>query len=58
MTDTERLLLRAAAAQLELGIMSSDDSRLSAHIAEAGLVIEQIYATLDSVTADEIDALK
>jgi len=57
MTDTERLLLKAAAAQLDLlCILAKAGSAY--HDGVARHIQETIEATLDSATADEIDALR
>jgi hypothetical protein len=57
MTDTERLLLQAAAAQLDL-LRDIAHSASVYHDGGAKLVQEKIEAVLDSATADEVDALK
>ena len=57
MTDTERLILQAHAAQLDLLRLIA--KALGAyHDDRAKNVEEKIEAALDSQTADEIDALK
>ena len=57
MTDTERLILQAAAAQLDLLCLIA--KALGAYQDGAPqIVLEQIEAVLDSQTADEVDALK
>ncbi len=57
MTDTERLILQAHATQLDLLRLIA--KALGAyHDGRAKNVEETIEATLDSATADEVDALK
>jgi hypothetical protein len=57
MTDIERLILQAHAAQLDLLRLMA--KALGAyHDGRAKNVEEKIEAVLDSQTADEIDALK
>jgi hypothetical protein len=57
MTPTERLILQALAVNLELSLVNA--KALGAyHDNRPKLVLEQIEATLDSATADEVDALK
>ena len=57
MTDTERLILQAHAAQLDLLRLIA--KALGAyHDDRAKNVEEKIEAALDSQTADEVDSLK
>ncbi len=57
MTDIEKLILQAHAAELDLLRLIA--KALGAyHDGQAKHVTEQIEATLDSATADEVDALK
>ncbi len=57
MTDTEKLILQAHFAQLDLLRLIAKALGVY-HDGHAQHVQEQIEARLDSATADEIDALK
>lgn len=57
MTDTERLLLKAAAVQLDLACVIAKAVG-AYHDASARNLQEKIETILDSQTAEEVDALK
>jgi hypothetical protein len=57
MTDIEKLILQAAATQIDLLRKIAHASGIYLD-AKASNLQEQIEATLDSMRADEIDALK
>jgi hypothetical protein len=57
MTDTERLLLQAAGAQLDLLCLIAKAVG-AYHDGSARHLQEKIEAVLDSETAEQIDALK
>lgn len=57
MTDIERLVLNSHSAQLQL-LMAIAHAVNAYHDGVAQAVLDQIEATLDSVTADEADGEK
>lgn len=57
MTATERLQLEASAVQIEMLIAIARATQVYLD-GRPQIVLEQIKATLDSATADEIDALR